>query len=102
MLSDQLTGRIESRKRAYSYILKKAKELDLAGNYRHSKVANGIDYISLNNLIELKEGTSDPPLQLVTSLKNLLKGITNETEIDKYLVQPFIDQNLNPNRSKNP
>ncbi len=97
-----MTSRIESRKRAYSYILKKAEELNLIDNYRHSKIANGIDYISLNDLIELKEGTCDPPLQFVTILKKLLQGTINETEIDKYLVQPFIDKNLNPDGSKSP
>jgi len=96
-----LTGRIESRKKAYSYILKKLKELDPASNYRLSIIVNGIDYISLNHLIELKEGTSDPPLQLVTNLKKILQLTTSEVEIDKYLIQPFQDKNLIPNRSRN-
>ena len=94
--------RIESRKKAYSFVLKKAKELGFAHNYRLSKIGNDIDYISLNDLIGLKEGTNDPPLQLVTSLKKLLQGTANETEIDQYLIQPFIDQSQNHTRSNNP
>jgi hypothetical protein len=96
-----LIDRIESRKRAYSYLLKKARELNLASKYRDKKIANDIGYISLNELTELKEGKSDPPLQVVASLKKLLRGTVNETEIDNYLVRPFVDQNLSPDRIKN-
>ncbi len=81
--------RIESRKKAYSFVSKKVKELGFTHNYRLSKIGNDIDYISLNDVIGLKEGTNDPPLQLVTSLKKLLQGTANETEIDHYFTQPF-------------
>ena len=84
-----MTGRMESRVNAYYYIMEKVKNLELHSDYKLSKIANGVDYISLNDLIGLKEGTSDPPPQLVTNLKKLLKGVTSETEIDQYLVQPF-------------
>ncbi len=94
--------RIESRKKAYSFVLKKAKELGFAYNYRLSKIGNDIDYISLNDLIELKEGASDPPQQLVNSLRKLLQGTSSEAEIDKYLIQPFIDQSPNHTKSNNP
>ena len=77
------------------------KELDLASNHRLNKTDSGIDYISLNDLIELKEGTSNPPQQLVTSLRRLLQGTTNEAEIDKYLAQPFKDPNLEPTGNEN-
>jgi hypothetical protein len=97
-----LKERIESRKKAYSFILKKVKELDFANNYRLGKISNDIDYMSLNDLIGLKEGTNDPPLQLVTSLKKFLRGTANETEIDQYLIQPFIDQSPNHTKSNNP
>ena len=100
--NNQLTDRIESRKKVYCFILKKAKESDSASNNRLSKTDNGIDCILINNLIGPKEGTSGPPLQLVTSIKKLLQGTTNETEIGQYLVKPFIDQNLNSTINMNP
>ena len=77
------------------------KALDTASHYRLNKIANSIDYISLDDLIGIKEGTSDPSLQLVASLKKVLPGTTNAKEIDKYLVRPFKDLNLDSARSKN-
>ena len=78
------------------------KALDTAGHYRLNKIANSIDYISLDDLIGLKEGTSDPSLQLVASLKKVLSVTTNAKEIHDYLVQPFIDKNLNHTKPENP
>ncbi|MFC1875007.1 hypothetical protein ACFLY3_02485 [Chloroflexota bacterium] len=97
-----MKDQIASRTKAYSFILKKVKEIDLAGNYRSSKITDFIDYISINDLIELKEGISNPSQQLVTNLKKLLQGATNEAEIDRYLVRPFIDQDSNHTKSNNP
>jgi len=97
-----LKERIESRKKAYSLVLKKIKELGFAHNYRLNKIGNDIGYISLNDGIGSKEGTNDPPLQLVTSFKKLIQGTANETEIDQYLIQAFIDQSPNHTKSNNP
>ena len=85
--------RIKNRKRAHSLVFKKTKELDFANNHRHSKPGNDI--------VGLKEGTSDPSLQLVIGLKKLLQGTVHETEIDQYLTQPFIDKSPNQNKNNN-
>jgi hypothetical protein len=82
--------------------MEKVKNLELHSGYKLREMANGVDYISLNDLIGLKEGTSDPPPQLVATLKKLLKSVTNETEIDQYLVQPFGRTKRKSSRSTNP
>ena len=45
--------------------------------------------IPLNELMLLKEGLADPSDELVTSLKQLLRGFVPEAEIDAHLVAPF-------------
>ena len=69
-----MKDKIASRKQAYSFILKKVKELDLARNYRFSKEAGLFDYISINDLAELREGTSDPSQHLISNLVSLLQA----------------------------
>ena len=91
-MDTQLTSRVSSRKQAYSFIVKKTNKLKTSDYYRLDKKGNDDNYISLSDLEGLKNGTSDPPPELVVSLKYILQGTTNETEIDKYLVQPFKEQ----------
>ena len=93
--------RIKRRKRTYSFVLKKIKEPGFVNNHRLSKLGNDIDYIPLNDIIGLRDGTSDPSLQLVTSLKKLFPGTANEAEIERYLIHPFTDQSLNHNKVNN-
>ena len=84
-----MTSRRESRKKAYHYIVAQVKKLNLNLDRTSEKITNDVDYISLNDLIGLKDGLTDPPQKLVVALKKLLKSVTNEVEIDKYLVKPF-------------
>ena len=97
-----MKNQIKSRKKAYSFILKKVKELNLASNCKSSKITDFIDYISINDLIELKESIVNPSQQLVTDLKKPLQGAASESEIDRYFVRPFIDQKPNHIKSNNP
>jgi hypothetical protein len=94
-----LKDKIASRKQAYSFILKKVKELILASNYRLSKGAELLDYISINDLTEPREGISDPSQHLIAKLKCFLKGITSESEINRYLIRPF--KYKNPSNNQN-
>ena len=96
-----MTNRVSSRKQAYLFIVKKIKKLKTSDYYRLDKTGNSLNYISLSDLEGLKNGTSDPPPELVVSLKYLLKGTTNEAEIDKYLVQPFKEQEPDQSSIKN-
>ncbi|MFC2022431.1 hypothetical protein ACFLTR_04420 [Chloroflexota bacterium] len=82
-------SRRESRKGAYHYIITQATKLNLDLSRTSDKAAADANYISLDDLVGLKEGLTDPTPQLVVALKNLLKGITSEVEIDEYLVKPF-------------
>ena len=66
-----------------------ANRLYLDLTHRSDKTTTDVEYISLGDLIELKEGLIDPPQQLVLALKKLLKGAALAVEIDKYLVEPF-------------
>ena len=83
-----MKNRVESRIEAYYYVVEKVKNL-VIGKNQINKTANNFDYTSLTDLLGLKEGTSDPSPQLIANLKDLLKGIVDESEIDQYLVQPF-------------
>jgi len=49
--------------------------------------------ISLDELVGLKEGLSDPSQELVVALKKILRRVTSEAEIDKHLVKPFLPTN---------
>ncbi len=84
-----MTSRRESRERAYHYIITQATKLNLDLSRTSDKAATDANYISLNDLVGLKEGHTDPTQQLVVALKKLLVSIASEVEIDEYLVKPF-------------
>jgi len=84
-----LTSRRESRKRAYHYIITQATKLNPDLSRTSDKAAVDVNYVSLNDLVELKEGLTDPTQQLVAALKKLLKSVVSEVEIDEYLAKPF-------------
>ena len=72
------------RKAAYEYIKEKISKL-----HGSSHDAGHPSTISLNELMLLKEGHADPSGELVTLLKQLLKGSVNEADIDAHLIEPF-------------
>ncbi len=71
-------------KTAYNYIKGQLSRLH-GRNYN----ADPTITIALDELMLLKEGLTDPSAELVTSLKQLLQGISTEAEIDARLVVPF-------------
>ena len=81
-----MTSRRESRKRAYYYIITQAAKFDVDLSRTSDKAVADANYISLNDLVGLKEGLADPTQQLVIALKELLKSVANEVEIDEYTV----------------
>ena len=93
-----MTSRIESRRKAYRFILKKIKSIDIVKKYRLNQIANDTDCISLDDLIGLTESTEDPSPQFVTSLKEFLQGTANEKGIDHYLVRPFRNKTIHYSR----
>jgi len=72
------------RKEAYRYILERLSKLPIDFHNADRSLS-----IPLSELRLLKEGISDPSAALVASLKQLLKGMVTEAEIDAYLVTPF-------------
>jgi hypothetical protein len=72
------------RKAAYEYIKEKISKL-----HGFSHDAGHPSSISLNELMLLKEGHVDPSGELVSLLKQLLKGSATEADIDAHLVEPF-------------
>jgi hypothetical protein len=72
------------RKTAYEYIKDQINRIhdpyDESGH---------LPIVPLNELMLLKEGIADPSVELVASLKRLLKGLVPEAEIDVHLVTPF-------------
>ena len=85
-----MSKRRESRKRAYRYIVEQATKLNRDLGHESDKTIADIDYISLYDLEELKEGLSDPPQELVVKLKKIFRHVASEAKIDQYLVRPFL------------
>ena len=81
----------EKRKKAYEYIVEKLHQLERDREYATDKSINDSNYISLAEIEELKGGITDPTVQLVAGLKNLLRHVVSEHEVDEYLVKPFQD-----------
>ena len=69
--------------------MEQTKKLNLDLEHKLDKTIADINYISLNDLEELKEGLSDPSQESANSLKRLFSHIAGEVEIDNYLVKPF-------------
>jgi hypothetical protein len=79
-----MTDRVKIRKEAYQYILHRLSTL-------HADMTRSEwdQSIPLDELRLLKEGLADPSDALVSVLKDLLKGMVNDIEIDSHLVEPF-------------
>ena len=84
-----MKSRSDSRKRTSRYIMEQGKKLDLNLDRSKDKTTAADYCISLHDLLDLKEGLSTPPEQLVLALKSLLKGVAKKAEKDEYLVRPF-------------
>lgn len=80
-----MTGKRETRKRAYRYVMAQTKKLNLDLMHGSDKTITDVNY----DLVGLKEGLAGPPQELVVALKKLLKDVASEAEIDEYLVRPF-------------
>ena len=87
-----MIDRGENRKRAYQYIVEQAKKINWDLTPKSPGIIADNRYISLDDLLGLKEGLSDPPQELVITLKKLLSHVVSETEIDDYLVRPFLSE----------
>jgi hypothetical protein len=81
---DEQMSRSQIRKTAYEYVKGKISKLqDFSYDADHPST------ISLNELMLLKDGLTDPSSELVALLKQLLKGSITEADIDAHLVEPF-------------
>ena len=58
--SSQLTNRHESRTKAYRYIIEQVKKGNLGPGHDIEETLADVDYISLGDLVKLKEGLVDP------------------------------------------
>ena len=74
------------RKEAYRYIQAVLSKLPIG-----APDVDRLLIISLEELRQLKEGTTDPSVSLVASLKKLLRGTVTEAEVEAHLVLPFIE-----------
>ena len=64
-----MTDRRQSRKKAYRYIMAQSEKVHLSLNRWSDKITDDGRYISLHNLLELKEGLAAPSEQLVLAGK---------------------------------
>ncbi len=49
-------------------------------------------YVSLGDLMKLKDGLADPSREMVAVLRGLFSSVATEAEIDAHLVTLFQDQ----------
>lgn len=77
--------RNENRKRAYQYIKEQSEKL----NPISDKAITDVNYVSLDELIRLKNGLADPSLELVQALRKLFIGVASKEEMYEYLFRPF-------------
>jgi hypothetical protein len=78
------TSRSALRREAYKYSLERLSKLGIGYGDIDS-----LPNIPLDEIRLIKEGTADPSLALVASLKHLMRGIVDEREIENYLEKPF-------------
>ena len=88
-----MISRYENRTRAYRYIVEQAKKINWDLTPTSDRTVADNCNISLDELVGLKEGFSDPSQEVVVALKKILRRVTSEAEIDKYLVKPFLPTN---------
>jgi hypothetical protein len=79
-----MSDRCNLRKEAYRYILQRLSDLPAsAGN------KNWLQCVSLEELLQLKEGIADPSAALVALIKDLVGDTVSDIEIQVRLVTPF-------------
>ena len=83
-----MVHRKQDRINAYNYVQRKIRE---AGYFQYDMLyPTTNDYwLSLDDLVKLRNGLSDPSEALVLTLKKLLKHVASEAEINMFLVKPF-------------
>ena len=79
----------KTRKEAYDYTreLISNRQCDLSGEADYPPV------IPLNDLMLLRDGSADPSIELVASLRELLKGQVSDEDINQHLIAPFQARN---------
>ena len=91
----------ESRMRAYRYIVEQARKVNPGLSYESAKTLADVPYISLDDLVRLKEGRDNPSPELVVALKRLLHPVASEADIDDYPVKPFLPETCSHPDCKN-
>ena len=84
-----MINRRKSRKSAYRYIMGQAKKAARDLSPKSDRTIAGVNYLSLDDILRLKEGISDKSQNLVAILEKLLCHIASEAKIDDYLVTPL-------------
>ena len=80
---------IEKRRKAFNYIVNQAKKLHLDISKIPYADTNISGYISLEEIIQLKEGVADPSETLIKQLKELFRHVSSEEDIYNNLIKPF-------------
>lgn len=85
-----MTDEITKRKKAYQYMVKQVKGLMWDPPIDSDKrLAETLD-IPISELNSLKEGLSNPTEKMVAAFKSFLCPGVSETDVDLYLVKPFL------------
>ncbi len=84
-------GNVENRKQAYEYMIYVVQnQLNwIPAINSDRKLTDALD-IPVTELHSLKEGISDPSDKMVKEFKKLVCPLTSESEVENYLVEPFL------------
>ncbi len=80
---------VENRKRAYSFLVQKAKLTLWTPPIDSDKRLASVLDISMNSLLELKDGKANPSEGMVKRIKGFFKNFITEGEINAFFINPF-------------
>ena len=87
-----MTSRRDKRKKAYQFVYDKLHESGHRISHNADQAIDVANVISLAELYKLKSGDTDPSSEFVIGLKALLRHVASESEIEEYLVKPFLSK----------
>ncbi|MFC1873505.1 hypothetical protein ACFLW3_01670 [Chloroflexota bacterium] len=88
-----MANEVAKRRKAYEYILSQANKLPPDNSKILSADVSTGGHISLEDLLQLKEGLSNSSETLIKQLKELFINVISEDDISCHLIKPFSPEN---------
>ena len=87
-----MTSRRDKRKKAYEFLYEKLQKLGRTASSRIDRNIDNVSPVSLAEIDDPKKGLADPSKEFISELKILLHHIASESEIEEYLIKPFLSR----------